>query len=635
MSKNLYHRFAILLSSIILFITCDEPTQPDTTPPTVTITSAFSGPVSEIVIITVMVTDNAGIDKVELWVDGDFTGIIDDTEPYTLVWNTTTYEDGSLHIIVVRAYDKNENTSDSNPLTLTVDNSGAVPTAVDVNVRYADGTFIVSWTRNNDLDFMSYSLYESDMDDISGGIQLYETTDQSDTTYTVGGIGPGDMRYYWVTVTDTFELERNSDIAVGVSHLILATFESDWYDPDIEGGTFELYLLIHDEEGNLLADTLITDGSTYSITPSSNVTILSEKISVTTVEILIWDDGSNSIYPTTNFSVNIGSDWKWKYPYTYYEYIGDAYIEFQNVPDHSGYIMSWPPTTATYDLTGYLSDSYNFSLYKSPVDMYLRLNTGDTPQSAWLYDISVGDSRTIDFNNVSLDNTTEHTFAFDNLSNDYSFSLNGFVDPGNRYGDRYTLERLYDLDSSFVTSLNYYIPGYFQDYYSSCRHSFDQGYWYQSLYGEIPSAFTRINADFEFISYSSNEFEIQADGTFDIVRARWYYSGDDYLSWYSYGQNTSQNLPEIPEYIKQKSPGIDWSGIQLTRLSLIDHSELSGYDEVIQNLFESDDYFYNVVNDYRNISRYPDTGLLRKQRPEIDKFEGFYLRPRKVAKHFK
>ncbi len=65
------------------------------------------------------------------------------------------------------------------------------------------------------------------------------------------------------------------------------------------------------------------------------------------------------------------------------------------------------------------------------------------------------------------------------------------------------------------------------------------------------------------------------------MRARWYYSGDDYLSWYSYGQNTSQNLPEIPEYIKQKSPGIDWSGIELTRLSLIDHSKLSGSDEVI------------------------------------------------------
>jgi len=598
-------RLLLIPLLLILFTTCEEPTQPDTTPPTVTITSAFTGSVSEIVTITVMVTDNAGIDKVELWVDGGFTGISDDTEPYKLGWNTTTYEDGSSHVIVVRAYDKNENTSDSSPLTLTVDNSGAVPTAVDVNVRYADGTFIVSWTKNNDPDFKSYFLYESDLDDISAGILLYETTDQSDTTYTVGGIGLGDMRYYWVTVKDTFDFESTSDFALGVSHIFSATFPSQWYDPDIEGGTFELYLLIHDDEGNLMADTLITNGSTYFITPSSTITTLSDKISITTVEIYFNDDGTANVYPTTNFSVNIGSDWKWKYPYTDYENIGEAELLFQNIPDHSGYIMSWPPYSYTYDLIGYLSDSYNFSLYKSPVDMYLRLNTGDTPQSAWLYDISVGDSRTIDFNNVSLDNTTEHTFAFDNPSNDYSFALYCFVDPGNRYGDRYTLERLYDLDSSFVTSFYYYTPGYFQDYYSYCRHSFDQGYWYQSLYGEIPSEFTRINADFEFISYSSNEFEIQADGTFDVVRANWYYSGDDYLRWLSYGQNTSQNLPEIPEYIKQKSPGIDWSGIQLTRLSLIDHSELSGYDEVIQNLFESDDYFYNVVNDYRNISRYP------------------------------
>ena len=66
------------------------------TPPTVTITSPQNNEtVLGIVTITCMATDNEGIAKVELWVDGDTTGIVDHTEPYSLDWNAETYEDGA------------------------------------------------------------------------------------------------------------------------------------------------------------------------------------------------------------------------------------------------------------------------------------------------------------------------------------------------------------------------------------------------------------------------------------------------------------------------------------------------------------------------------------------------------------
>ena len=90
-----------LLVGVLLFSTCEEPTEPDTTPPSVTITSPQSGStVSEVVSVTCISTDNEGVEKVELWIDGVSTGITDNTEPYSLDWNTTTYDDGS-HTIVV------------------------------------------------------------------------------------------------------------------------------------------------------------------------------------------------------------------------------------------------------------------------------------------------------------------------------------------------------------------------------------------------------------------------------------------------------------------------------------------------------------------------------------------------------
>ena len=109
-----------LLVGVLLFSTCEQPTEPDTTPPTVTITSPVGGStVSVIVSITCMSSDNEGVDKVELWVNGVPIGLTDNTEPYSFEWNTITYDDGS-YTIIVRSYDTSGNTTDSNPITLIV-----------------------------------------------------------------------------------------------------------------------------------------------------------------------------------------------------------------------------------------------------------------------------------------------------------------------------------------------------------------------------------------------------------------------------------------------------------------------------------------------------------------------------------
>ena len=98
----------------------DESCEYDTTPPTVTITFPESS-VSEAVSITCISTDNEGVEKVELWVNDVSTGVTDNTEPYSLDWNTTTYDDGS-YVITVRSYDTSGNTTISDPITLFVSN---------------------------------------------------------------------------------------------------------------------------------------------------------------------------------------------------------------------------------------------------------------------------------------------------------------------------------------------------------------------------------------------------------------------------------------------------------------------------------------------------------------------------------
>ena len=110
-----------LLLSILFFIYwgCEEQ---DSTPPTVSISSHSSGQsVNEIVTITVTTQDNEGIDRVEFYID-DSLFFTDTESPYQYDWNTTQYDDNSEHIVKVISYDNSDNSTESQPIMLIVDN---------------------------------------------------------------------------------------------------------------------------------------------------------------------------------------------------------------------------------------------------------------------------------------------------------------------------------------------------------------------------------------------------------------------------------------------------------------------------------------------------------------------------------
>jgi len=314
--KKIYLLYPLLL---FVFITCEEgqEEEKDTTPPTVTITYPQTGStVNEIITITCMSSDNEGVEKVELWVDGVTTGLTDNTEPYSIDWNTTTLEDGNFTIIV-RSYDTSENTTDSEPVLVTVDNSLSVPqksnvtsvtyTIIEMTViweqsidgdfrdykvlysstesgskdtleTYTDksitshsiiefdplvenwywvqvtdtlglssigtgmtneidtpptpsvlnpivfenNSFVISWSQNNDDDFKSYTLYESESEDMSNQTEIYSTEEITETSYTITSMEEK-LRYYQVVVSDNWELKSLSNIEVGYGTIILFT----------------------------------------------------------------------------------------------------------------------------------------------------------------------------------------------------------------------------------------------------------------------------------------------------------------------------------------------------------------------------------------------------------------------------
>ena len=94
----------------------------DKTPPTVSISSHNSGQfVNQTVTIIVTTQDNKGISRVEFFIDDSHIST-DSKSPYEYDWNTTQYDDGSEHIVKVISYDNFDNSTESQPILLIIDN---------------------------------------------------------------------------------------------------------------------------------------------------------------------------------------------------------------------------------------------------------------------------------------------------------------------------------------------------------------------------------------------------------------------------------------------------------------------------------------------------------------------------------
>ena len=95
--------------------------QPDTTPPATSMTSPANGStLSGQTTVSVSATDNVGVTKVELYINGTLY-LTDNTEPFNFFWDTTKYANGAYDLFA-RAYDASGNIGQSNVITVYVNN---------------------------------------------------------------------------------------------------------------------------------------------------------------------------------------------------------------------------------------------------------------------------------------------------------------------------------------------------------------------------------------------------------------------------------------------------------------------------------------------------------------------------------
>tara|TARA_B100000941_G_scaffold275183_1_gene236872 strand:+ start:1012 stop:3036 length:2025 start_codon:yes stop_codon:yes gene_type:complete len=190
-----------LLFSILIFIGCEEDT--DTSPPTVYITKPIqSSVVSEITTVKCFASDNDSVKFVELWIDSVATGITDSSMPYEFLWNTVPFEDSTEHYISVQASDMNDNISDSEFISVMVDNSDSQPQLVNIiSIDYTESEMTVVIQQSKDDDFKHYEIFRSSS--IEGDKNsLVMITNVMDTVIQINNFDPTVPSWYWAKVED-------------------------------------------------------------------------------------------------------------------------------------------------------------------------------------------------------------------------------------------------------------------------------------------------------------------------------------------------------------------------------------------------------------------------------------------------
>jgi chitodextrinase len=117
---------------------------PDTTPPTVSITSpANNATVSNTITLSANATDDVAVASVQFQLDGTNLGPAITTAPYSMSWNTTVTSNGS-HTLTAIAKDTSNNAATSAPVTVTVSNTAVPPPGLIGFWNFDEGTGTVA-----------------------------------------------------------------------------------------------------------------------------------------------------------------------------------------------------------------------------------------------------------------------------------------------------------------------------------------------------------------------------------------------------------------------------------------------------------------------------------------------------------
>ncbi len=387
----------------------------------------------------------------------------------------------------------------------------------------------------------------------------------------------------------------NQILVLVANTLFTGKYVNNWLCADCGTGV----LFVQDRSGNLLGQSTWYGNATVVIEDMNQSQSDSGNISITTVR----GDGYGNVNIVTYLDIPRGETWTFRgvprVDLNFYQTI-DFSIGF--VPPHSG----WSVANTYAEVWGYgteIPSELSLKTYKAETDVYLRLsNTTNGTGYLWYEGV---EAQGYDLSLHNLNPTTEHSIQFPTDALEARTLLYGYTLAGDYNHGSFLLDRVrYDPNS---TTMRVHTPmTEIQDYRTYMYYFKNDGWYSNTVFGNIPSQFETINASLTYVSGTKNNFEITTTGSFDQIRSYWRFrSGASVYTWNIIGRNdlTNYRVPDFPSLVAQVFPGMLRSQFGLSKTELIDYPELTSNQEIWDIRFKSPGYFNEHISESRTRSK--------------------------------
>jgi len=356
--------------------------------------------------------------------------------------------------------------------------------------------------------------------------------------------------------------------------LMTINFQGDFINPKLKAIVF-----VSDMAGNALADTTVTGNPSVVLyaktaaTPPYQVTIVK------------WEpDMHNFLVTMMTYQYVMPGEW------TIYGKRrvsdGDVAISLKNIPPHTGPIL--------YSGSGYSNHTFatsgTFQLYKSPDELYVRINTASGPMIKWTYGLSAGASLDVDLS--SMDEAEKKTITLPVMAQDFNARIYGYHDTD------YTsvLPVMTDEVLGDGTSVDKVVVSYPADAFISFQTRIEMIESWTSLLtyifssdGAIPETFVKTGAMITDIQTTGNKVGFKTTGSFTVTTATWTFldAGNLAFEWTVYGPDTisSVTLPVLPGALTSMFPTLSPDSLHLRHFELTDHQGISSYPDYLHAIF--------------------------------------------------
>ena len=140
--------------------------------------------------------------------DGTYTSVVVITDQSITSHSITEYDPTQENWFKVKVTDYWNLTSTGTGMTNEIDSP---PSQIDISsVTYDLTEMVVTWNQSNDNDFVSYELLYSETQN-GEQISITSITDVNTTLYTIFDFDPSQERWYWIKVTDFWNLSTTSN----------------------------------------------------------------------------------------------------------------------------------------------------------------------------------------------------------------------------------------------------------------------------------------------------------------------------------------------------------------------------------------------------------------------------------------